>query len=133
MNTASPDFIPAGRCDSAPVFGVDGEKIGTLEGVAIDAASGEITFAVVGEGGLLGLGSRRHSLPWAALDYDPRSGGYVAPIDRRAFAASRRVAAVSRAKWPGVDSLGGPGDILRRLSRSLFPVERRATAGPIRG
>ena len=37
-------------------------------------------YAVMSFGGFLGIGSRYHALPWAALDYDVKQGGYVVDI-----------------------------------------------------
>ena len=41
-------------------------------------------------GGFLGLGESHHPLPWRALTYDVRLGGYVVDIDRDRLADAPR-------------------------------------------
>jgi hypothetical protein len=43
---------------------------------------GQVAYAVMSFGGFLGVGGRFHTLPWQALRYDPRVGGYVADVTR---------------------------------------------------
>ncbi len=48
----------------------------------IDKFSGQVAYAVMSFGGFLGIGERYHPLPWKALDYDPKLGGYVVDLGR---------------------------------------------------
>ena len=48
----------------------------------IDKYSGQVSYAVMSFGGFLGIGERYHPLPWRALDYDPKLGGYVVDVGR---------------------------------------------------
>jgi sporulation protein YlmC with PRC-barrel domain len=54
-----------------------GRNIGQIEDIVLDKQSSNIMFAVVGFGGLLGMGEKYHPLPWQALDYDESDGAYV--------------------------------------------------------
>ena len=42
----------------------------------IDKISGQVAYAVLQFGGVLGLGSDYYPLPWDSLTYDTRLGGY---------------------------------------------------------
>lgn len=47
-----------------------GEKLGKLEEIMIDLQSGNIAYAVLSFGGLLGLGEKLFALPWNKLHVD---------------------------------------------------------------
>ena len=47
----------------------------------VDKVSGQVAYVVMSFGGFLGLGENHHPLPWRALTYDVRLGGYVVDID----------------------------------------------------
>lgn len=78
-------LLPELRARGASVYGPDGEKIASIESLAIDEITGDVAYAVMGEGGFLGLGRRRHPVPWSLLGYDPRKDGYLVPLDRQAL------------------------------------------------
>ncbi|WP_158745945.1 PRC-barrel domain-containing protein [Acidisphaera sp. L21] len=75
-------LISAADVQGAAVYDKVGEKLGTIETVMIDKASGRIAYAVMSFGGFLGIGDRHHPLPWQTLRYDPDLGGYVVDLDR---------------------------------------------------
>ena len=85
---AAADGMPAAGAVSAEemigedVMGSDGEKIGSVEDVIIDPASGEATQLVISSGGFLGIGEKYHPLPWSTLTYDIAQGGYVVDMTR---------------------------------------------------
>ena len=75
-------LIPAGRVNGADVFNGAGEKLGSVEDVAIDKVSGKVAYAIISFGGFLGLGERYHPIPWSLLTYDTDKRGYVIPCDK---------------------------------------------------
>jgi hypothetical protein len=48
----------------------------------IDKRSGVVAYAIMSFGGCLGMGNSYHPLPWSALKYDARKGGYIVNLDR---------------------------------------------------
>jgi sporulation protein YlmC with PRC-barrel domain len=74
--------ILASKVKGTPVYNTDGEKVGTVEDVVLDKMSNNIMFAVLGSGGMLGVGEKYRPIPWSVLDYDPHKGGYVIPLDK---------------------------------------------------
>jgi sporulation protein YlmC with PRC-barrel domain len=54
-----------------------GESIGKVEDIILDKLSNNIMFAVVGFGGVLGMGEKYHPVPWSVLDYDTQENAYV--------------------------------------------------------
>lgn len=69
-------LIGSDKVEGTAVYGADDGKIGSIERVMIDKVSGRVSYAVLGFGGFLGLGSDHYPLPWQSLKYDTRLGGY---------------------------------------------------------
>jgi len=74
--------ILASKVKGTPVYNTQGEKVGTVEDIVLDKSSNNIMFAVLGTGGVLGMGEKYRPIPWSVLDYDSQKGGYVVPLDR---------------------------------------------------
>jgi sporulation protein YlmC with PRC-barrel domain len=54
-----------------------GEQLGQVEDIVLDKLSNDIMFAIVGFGGMMGMGEKYHPLPWASLDFDENDDCYV--------------------------------------------------------
>ena len=61
---------------------LSGTKIGEVEDIVLDKTSGNIMFAVVGFGGVMGIGEKFHPLPWSTLSYDEDEDSYVVSITK---------------------------------------------------
>lgn len=68
--------IGSDKVEGTAVYGSDSNKIGTIERVMIDKISGNVSYAVLGFGGFLGIGDDHYPLPWQSLKYDTSLGGY---------------------------------------------------------
>src|SRR4051812_30124328 len=75
-------LIASDKVEGTAVYGTDGDKIGRIENVMIDKISGQVAYAVLTFGGILGIGSDHYPLPWSMLKYDENYGGYVVNITR---------------------------------------------------
>ncbi|HET7889141.1 MAG TPA: PRC-barrel domain-containing protein [Bradyrhizobium sp.] len=74
------NLIGSDKVEGTAVYGADDSKIGSIERVMIDKKSGRVSYAVLGFGGILGLGNDHYPLPWQSLKYDTRLGGYVTGV-----------------------------------------------------
>ena len=59
-----------------------GEELGTLEHIMVDISTGCIAYAVLGSGGVFGIGEKLFAIPWSALAPDPDRHCFVLDIDR---------------------------------------------------
>ena len=59
-----PGQVALSKLKGAQVKSNTGEDLGKLEDILIDPRTGKVTFAVVGKGGLIGLGEKRRPVPW---------------------------------------------------------------------
>ena len=73
-------LIASNKVEGTAVYGTDGEKLGNVYNFMVDKRSGQVEYAVLGFGGLFGMGENYHPLPWNTLTYDTDKGGYVVNI-----------------------------------------------------
>jgi hypothetical protein len=75
-------LIASSKVEGTPVFNRTGDQLGSVYNFMVDKASGQVAYVVLSFGGFLGIGESYHPLPWRALIYDTRLGGYVVDIDK---------------------------------------------------
>jgi sporulation protein YlmC with PRC-barrel domain len=75
-------LIPADRVNGTDVYSKAGERLGKIEDVAIEKVSGAVAYAILSFGGVLGLGSKFHPVPWKLLKYDEDKRAYVIPLKK---------------------------------------------------
>lgn len=73
-------LISSEDVEGTNVYDMKRSKIGDIDHLMIDKISGRVTYAVMSFGGFIGLGHSHYPIPWAALKYDPKLGGYVTGI-----------------------------------------------------
>lgn len=76
-------LIASNKVEGTPVYSRAGDRLGTIYNFMVDKYSGRVDYAVMTHGGFLGLGQRFYPLPWEALDYERRAGGYVVDLSER--------------------------------------------------
>ena len=78
-------LVASDNAKGAPVYAADGNRLGRIEWVMADAATGEIAYAVVnfGLGNSIEFETDHHRVPWSLLTYNPRFGGYELRIANR--------------------------------------------------
>jgi sporulation protein YlmC with PRC-barrel domain len=84
MTASKPEhpLIPADRVNGTEVVSKSGEKLGKIEDVAIDKVSGDVAYAILSFGGVLGIGAKYHPVPWKLLRYDTEQRAYVVPMTK---------------------------------------------------
>jgi PRC-barrel domain len=76
-------LIAATKVKGTNVYNLAGEKLGSVEDIMIDKATGRAIYAVMSFGGFLGMAERHHPLPWSTLKYDTVKGGYLVNLDKK--------------------------------------------------
>ena len=76
-------LIPAEKVNGTDVYNAKDEKLGSVEDLMIDKISGQVAYAVLSFGGIMGMGSKHFPLPWSALTYNTRKGGYIGNMDKK--------------------------------------------------
>jgi sporulation protein YlmC with PRC-barrel domain len=57
------------RFKDLPLYDAQGEEIGSIDQVVLDASEGRIGYIVVSSGGLFGVGGEKSIIPWGALRF----------------------------------------------------------------
>lgn len=86
--TGHTEAIRAERVIGTEVKDTSGNSIGKIEDIILEKTDNKIMFAVVGFGGLLGVGEKYHPLPWSVLDYDPAQNAFVVPYTKEQLEAA---------------------------------------------
>ena len=79
------ELIASDKVDGTDVFNEDGEKLGHIHNFMVDKLSGQVEYAVLKFGSVLGLGGDYYPVPWDALAYDTEQKGYVINVDKEAL------------------------------------------------
>lgn len=75
------DLIASDRVEGADVYRPSGDKIGRVEYLLIEKATGQVKIVIMSFGGFLGLGKDHRPVPWDALNYNTTLDGYVLAAD----------------------------------------------------
>ena len=79
--------IRASRVIGTEVKDNGGNVIGKIEDLILDKTDNAIMFAVVGFGGVIGIGEKFHPVPWSTLDFDEKYDAYVVPFGKEELEA----------------------------------------------
>ncbi len=66
----APEVMAAATLDGDKVITSDGAEVGKISDIMLDVRSGRVAYAVLSEGGFLGMGTTLHAIPWSALTLD---------------------------------------------------------------
>lgn len=75
-------LISSDKVEGTAVFDRTGDKLGSIHNFMVDKKSGQVKYAVLSCGGVLGMGSDFFPVPWNSLTYDTDKNGYVTNIDK---------------------------------------------------
>ena len=92
-------LISSEKVAGTEVYNRNGDDLGTVHHLMIDKITGRVEYAVMSFGGFLGIGESYHPLPWSALTYDTRMGGYVVEVDRSRLEGAPRYTLSSEPAW----------------------------------
>jgi PRC-barrel domain len=92
-------LISAGKVQGTNVYNTQGDNLGEVYDVMIDKRSGKIAYAVMSFGGILGMGSNYHPLPWNTLKYDTRQGGYVVGLTKEQLEGAPTIRRDEKPAW----------------------------------
>ena len=81
----SASLIASNKVEGTAVYSPDGDKLGSIYNFMVDKRTGQVEYAVLQFGGVLGLGSDYYPLPWEILEYDEEQGGYVVELSKEAL------------------------------------------------
>ena len=87
MGKGSPTIQEGGKFISAPVETLQGEDLGSIRSL-ITNPSGEITFAILSHGGILGIGKKELVVPFEALTYQDETNDFILDVNKERLASA---------------------------------------------
>lgn len=79
------------------VRNTNGEALGDIKELVINPQTGELSYAVVSFGGVLGLGDKLFAVPWKALRLDSRDHAFILDIEKERL---RNAPGFDPDRWP---------------------------------
>ncbi|MFT3960453.1 PRC-barrel domain-containing protein [Propionivibrio sp.] len=76
-----PEVMAASTLEGDEVVNGTGENLGKIKEIMIDVPSGQVAYAVLSSGGLLGIGDKLFAIPWAALTLDVERKCFILDVD----------------------------------------------------
>lgn len=97
-------LIASNKVEGTAIYGLDGDRLGSVYNFMVDKYSGKVDYAVMAYGGFLGMGTRYYPMPWKLLKYDTRIGGYRVEMTHRDL---ERALSFDRSSEPRFDTAYG--------------------------
>ena len=93
--------LPADAAEARQMIGSkvragDGKDVGEIDQLVVSTTDGKITHAIVGMGGVAGLGQRKIVVPWSEVKLSRDGNKYVASVPQSALDSAPRYAGRDR-------------------------------------
>ncbi|WP_288484406.1 PRC-barrel domain-containing protein [uncultured Novosphingobium sp.] len=75
-------LISSDKVEGTRVYNPRGDRLGSIRNFMVNKRSGQVEYAVMEFGGILGIGNEYYPLPWDLLSYDAKQGGYVVDLEK---------------------------------------------------
>ena len=72
----------ASKIIGTEVRNLDGEHIGDIKEIVLEPRSGNVAYAVVSFGGVLGIGDKLFAVPWKALKLDNKDNTFILNVEK---------------------------------------------------
>ena len=92
-------LIASDRVEGTRVYNRAGDKLGSIKNFMVGKLSGQVEYAVIEFGGILGMGSDFYPIPWDMLHYDTDKGGYVVDLDRSRLEGAPHYTSANEPNW----------------------------------
>src|SRR5512147_100223 len=79
------------------VYNEDGEDLGDIKEFMIDMNSGQVAYAVLSFGGMLGMGDKLFAVPWAALSLDTANKRFTLDVPKESL---KDAPGFDKGRWP---------------------------------
>lgn len=92
-----PEIVKGSKIIGKSVQTMRGKKIGEIEDLAIDEFDGQVRYAVLSFGGILGLGEKYFAIPWEALSLSDNKEHFALAVTEREL---EKAPGFDKNNWP---------------------------------
>lgn len=92
-----PEIVKGSKIIGKAVQTMAGKDIGEIKDLAIDELDGQIRYAVLSFGGILGLGEKYFAIPWEALHLSDDKKHFALPVTEKELA---KAPGFDKNNWP---------------------------------
>lgn len=99
------------------VVNLQGEDLGKIEEIIIDAPNARVSYAILSFGGFMGMGDKLFALPWVSLLYSPENGNFALKADKELL---KKAPGFDRRNWPDLSDPTSRADIYRYYGAEAY-------------
>lgn len=97
INKKMMEVSRASKIIGTDVKNPSGDNLGGIKDLVLDPINGNIVYAVVSYGGVLGMGSKLFAIPWSVLRWSQDKDYYVLDMDKETL---KKAPGFDREHWP---------------------------------
>jgi len=116
-----PDIMSADSLQGDSVVNTLGESLGKIEDIMIDVRSGQIAYAVLSFGGIMGIGDKLFAVPWQALTLDADRECFVLDVEQERL---KNAPGFDKDHWPAMADPTFASDIYSYYNRRPYWEQR---------
>jgi sporulation protein YlmC with PRC-barrel domain len=103
-----PTFFKGSDAVGMDIHNRQGDDLGELEDVMIDVNSGRVAYAVLGFGGVLGMGEKLFAVPWQSLSFNSQEKMFVLNVDKDKL---KTAPGFDKNQWPDMTDVRWSKDV----------------------
>lgn len=96
-----PEVLSATTMIGDGVVNPEGKDLGKIEEIMLDLDRGQVAYAVLSFGGLLGIGDKFFAIPWDALKLDAENHRFILDIQKETL---KNAPGFDKDNWPETTS-----------------------------
>lgn len=97
VTEGSKTLIRASKLMDKALQNSQNQRLGSIDNLVIDRGTGKVEYAVVGTGGVLGVGDKLHAVPWQTFEFNGDRQALVLDANKQKI---DNAPSFSRDKWP---------------------------------
>ena len=83
--------VPASKIIGETVVNRQGENVGKIHELVIDARKNRVAYAVLSFGGFMGMGNKLFAMPWEAFEFSAAENKLILNVDKEKLKTRSRV------------------------------------------
>jgi len=104
------------------VVNFEGENVGEIKDLMVNHADGQVTYAILSFGGILGLGDKLFAVPWVSLSHDKTNNRFRMNANKDLL---KNAPGFDKSNWPDMSDPTRQAEIYRYYNQSERRMDSR--------